>query len=410
MLPIDPGDGQGSVTPARPVEDIVPLRDMVPAKAMSRGGTIIRPGAVAWGGMRDSTDSGYSSCEAIERILAAVAADLGQLPALLTELTTTQLWVPLPARHRPFTDGAAVRLPLIEAAGEDFVPCFTSVQRLTAWVDAADLPRTASSEEFEFAESARRWQRAGDARVVPHLVVPAIGLARRLPSGLGLALNADGANGLPLFPESVSYLARLAPAETTSEAGQAAGSGAAAPGPPALRPSADWPPDPGRTVAGRPDAGRTGAGRTSPGRPDAGRSAQRAAGPTAAGTTTAGTSTGAAVEVGHPPVEPRALLDETRAGLRELRFVRYASRAWLRVAGAGEGLVISVALDDPGSAARRDAVVDALERACAAVPLRVPFPVDVTFPGEILPGQAAPSPDLIDEWISRNTRPFYTRD
>jgi hypothetical protein len=360
MLPIDPGDGQGSVTPARPAQDIVPFRDRVPAQAMSRGGTIIRPGAVAWGGMRDSTDSGYSSCEAIERILAAVAADLGQLPGLLTELTTTQLWVPLPARHRPFTDGTAVRLPLIEAEGEDFVPCFTSVQRLTAWVDAADIPRAAPSEEFELAESGRRWQRAGDARVVPHLVVPAVGLARRLPSGLGLALNADGANGLPLYPESVSYLARLAPAETTAEAGRAAGTGG-----PGVR---------------------------------------------AAGTTMADTPTGAAVGVGHPPVEPRALLDETRAGLRELRFVRYASRAWLRVADTGEGLVISVALDDPGSEARRGAVIDALERACAAVPLRVPFPVDVTFPGEILPGRTSPSPDLIDEWISRNTRPFYTRD
>ena len=220
MLPIDPGDGQGSVTPARPVEDIVPLRDMMPAQAMSRGGTIIRPGAVAWGGMRDSTDSGYSSCEAIERILASVAADPGQLPDLLTELSTTRLWVPLPARHRPFTDGTAVRLPLIEAEGEDFVPCFTSVQRLTAWVDAADLPRAAPSEEFQFAESGRRWQRAGDARVVPHLVVPAVGLARRLPSGLGLALNADGANGLPLYPESVSYLARLADPRDTPHRGR----------------------------------------------------------------------------------------------------------------------------------------------------------------------------------------------
>src|ERR1700677_5082990 len=193
MLPIDPSDGQGSVTPARPVEDIVPLRDMVPAQAMSRGGTIIRPGAVAWGGMRDSTDSGYFSCEAIERTLASVAADPGQLPGLLAELTTTQLWVPLPVRHRPFTDGTAVRLPLIEAEGDDFVPCFTSVQRLTAWVDAADRPSTARSEEFQFTESGRRWQRAGDARVVPHIVVPAAGLARRLPSGLGLALNAAGA-------------------------------------------------------------------------------------------------------------------------------------------------------------------------------------------------------------------------
>jgi SseB protein N-terminal domain len=408
MLPIDPGDGQGSVTPARPVEDIVPFsddalfndnappkdkalfKDVVPAQAMSRGGTIIRPGAVAWGGMRDSTDSGYSSCEAIERVLASVAADPGQLPSLLNELTTTRLWVPLPARHRPFTDGTAVRLPLIEAEGEDFVPCFTSVQRLTAWVEAADRPRAAPSEESPFAESGRRWQRAGDARVVPHLVVPAVGLARRLPSGLGLALNADGANGLPLYPESVSYLARLAPAETTAETGQAAGGGAAGPWRPAPRSSADWSLDPVR--------------------PRAGRSGLRAA-----GTTTADMPTGAAVGVGHPPVEPRALLDETRAGLRALRFVRYASRAWLSVPGAGEGLVISVALDDPGSEAGRGAVIDALERACAAVPLRVPFPVDVTFPGEIVSGESSPStdvpsPTMIDEWIARNTRPFYTRD
>ena len=97
MLPIDPGDGQGSVTPARPVEDIVPFQGRVPAQAMARGGTIIRPGAVAWGGMRDASDSGYSSCEAIERILASVVADPSRLPGLLAELTTTQLWVPLPA-------------------------------------------------------------------------------------------------------------------------------------------------------------------------------------------------------------------------------------------------------------------------------------------------------------------------
>ena len=364
MLPIDPGDGQGSVTPARPVEDTVPFQGRVPAQAMSRGGTIIRPGAVAWGGMRDSSDSGYSSCETIERILASVVADASRLPGLLAELTTTQVWVPLPVRHRPFTDGTAVRLPLIEAEGEDFVPCVTSVQRLTAWADVADLPSAAagpSAADVEFAESGRRWQRAGDARVVPHIVVPAAGLARRLPSGLGLALNADGANGLPLYPEAVSFLARLAPAGTETAAGRGQ--------------SGSW------ATARR--AGR-----------------QRASDQAA----------GAAAEVGHPPVEPRALLDETRAGLRELRFVRYASRAWLTVHGAGEGLVISVTLDDPRSAARRDAVVDALERACSAVPLRAPFPVDATFPGEILAGRTAPSPDLIDQWISRNTRPFYTRD
>jgi len=405
MLPIDPGDGQGSVTPARPVDDIVPFLGMVPAQAMSRGGTIIRPGAVAWGGLRDSTDNGYSSCEAIERVMAAVAADPGQLRGLLTELTTTQLWVPLPVRHRPFTDGTAVRLPLVDANGEDFVPAFTSVQRLTAWVDAADIPPATAAEEFQLPDSGRRWQRAGDARVVPHIVVPAAGLARRLPSGLGLALNPDGVNSLPLYPESVSYLARLAPGAAMADAGRSAT------WPAGLRPSPNWSPGPERPGAERPGRRTTGLpGGTHVTSGTTGSTGSTGTASRATGDTGTAGDTGAGVRVGHPPVEPRALLDETRAVLRALRFVRYASRAWLSVPSAGEGLVISVALDNPASEARRGAVVEALERACAAVPLRVPFPVDVTFPGEILPGQTDPSPDLIDDWISRNTRPFYTRD
>jgi hypothetical protein len=277
-------------------------------------------------------------------------------------------------------------------------------------VDAGDVPRAAPAAEFQFAESGRRWQRAGDARVVPHIVVPAAGLARRLSSGLGLALNADGANGLPLYPESVSYLARLAPAGPQADPAAGSGasgtsgtsgtSGAAALWPPGLRPSAGWP-----LVQGRPDARQPGTGQPGTGQPGLGQ-----AGGWQAGRRAGDEHSAAAAGVGHPPVEPRALLDETRAGLRGLRFVRYASRAWLTVPGAGEGLVISVTLDDPGSEARRGAVINALERACAAIPLRVPFPVDATFPGEILPGMTSPSPDMIDEWISRNTRPFYTRD
>jgi hypothetical protein len=113
MLPIDPGDGQGSVTPAQPD------RDILPAQARAQGGTtIIRPGAVAWGGLREAHDQGSSSCEAIERSLGAVVRDAGQLPGLIEELTRTRLWVPLPAvRDRPVTDGTAVLLPLVSDAG-----------------------------------------------------------------------------------------------------------------------------------------------------------------------------------------------------------------------------------------------------------------------------------------------------
>jgi hypothetical protein len=410
MLPIDPGDGQGrylpggrrppappegapddgksrhgigpAAVPAQPLPDVTPprpLRDIVPPQAMAHGGTIIRPGAVAWGGLRDSRDSRYSSGESIERILASAIADPGLLPALLAELAGTRLWVPLPVRRRPFTDGSAVRLPLLGYAETDidFVPCFTSVQRLTTWADDAEADARSgdAADESRLTGSARQWQRAGDARVVPHVVVPAAGLARRLPAGLGLALNPGGPPGLPLYPECVSWLARL---------------------------------------------GDRGA---------------------------------ATVGVGHPPAEPLALLNEVRARLRRLRFVRSASRAWLSVPGRGEGLVISVALDDPASEAAHRAVISALIQAVAEVPLHVPFPVDVTFPGEpdggepaggepaggqpaggqpaggepdggqpAAGGEAAGEPTgdeptdaerdpaMIAERMSRTTRPFYTRD
>ncbi len=211
----------------------------------------------------------------------------------------------------------------------DFVPCFTSVQRLNAWAGG------------------RYWQRAGDARMVPHVVLPAIGLTRRLPSGVGLAINPDSSPGLPLFPECVPYLARLtAPAILALP-------GTVSPGGLAME----------RLVPG----------------------------------------TGTGFVIGHPPAEPSALLAAARAELRALPFARQASRAWLSVPGHGEGLLISVLLDDPASEHARAAATDAIEDATAAVALRVPFPVDLLFPGEA-------QPDAIDAWIADNTRPFYHRD
>ena len=401
MLPIDPADGQGGVAPAFP--QAVPAKAMpsktvppktvpakavppktVPAKAvpskavpskavpskavpskkagptavvptetlphamppqaMAHGGTIIRPGAVAWGGSRRAQVGGYSSCEAIERSLAEVTRDPGRFPGLLAELAAVRLWVPLPVRRRPFTDGTAVRLPVVGLSGTDFVPCFTSVQRLNGW---AESPGAGA-------------MRAGDsraARVVPHIVVPAAGLADRLPSGLGLAINPNSTPGIPLYPECVPYLARL---------------GALA------RPAAT--PAPGFPQQDR----RHDRPRHAPARELA------------------------AVSLGPPPAEPTALLDETRRSLHGVKAAAEASRAWLSVPGHGEGLVIAVTLDDPKDETSRRDVVTALERAVAAIPLRVPFPLDVTFPGEPLPGQ--PGPDVIVDWMTRNTRPFYTRD
>jgi hypothetical protein len=194
------------------------------------------------------------------------------------------------------------------------VPCFTSVQRLDAWADPGD-------------PAARR---AGDARTVPHLVVPAAGLAGRLPASVGLALNPDIVPGLPLYPECVPFLASRAE---------------------------PW----------------------------------------------FGAATVPGGLIGHPPGEPAALLAGTRAALGALPGVGAAAAAWLAVPGEGAGLVIAVRLDDPADERARAAAADAIERAAAAVSLRVPFPLDVTFPGE------EPGPDAVNDWIAVNARPFYLR-
>jgi hypothetical protein len=110
---------------------------------------------------------------------------------------------------------------------------------------------------------------------------------------------------------------------------------------------------------------------------------------------------GTSIRLGHPSAEPLDLLREVSHGLETLDAVRHASRAWLIVPGQGEGLVISVTLDDPGSAVAHDAVVTVVERAAAAVP-HAGFPIDVTFPGES-------EPDQIDEWVAANATPFYVR-
>ncbi len=348
MLPIDPA-GQEGIVPAQPVPPPPPV-DVLPAQAMARGGTFVRPWAVAWGGTRDAPDGAYSSCESVEQALAAVVKDPERMSDLLDELARARLWVPLPAGQRPVTDGSAVALPTVIYLGAEFVPCFTSIQRLSRWAAPAEPadgapganPGPAGGQyppgEYQLADVGRRWQRADDDRMVPHIVVPAAALARHLPAGLGLALNPGAETSMPIYPEGVAYLA--AAGDSDDDTAQAAAKAAAAQ---------------------------------------------------------------AAVRVSHPPAEPEALLREVRSGLHSLPAVRQASRAWLSVPGQGEGLIISVALDDPASEPAHEAVVWTIEQAVAAVPLQAPFPIDVTFPGES-------EPDIVDDWVARNTRPFYTRD
>ena len=335
MLTFDPIDGPGSFLPGDqppvPAEGppagqhrhaghadapARPLTDIVPPQAMANGGTIIRPGAVAWGGTREGGPQPgrrYSSCEAIERALAGVVANPARLPGLLTELATTRLWIPLPDRRRPFTDGAAVRLPLIGYQDIEFVPCFTSVQRLTAWAHLADA---AAAGPATRGRSRTSWR-----------------LPRAWP---------DGCRG---------HRAGAQPRQR--------------PWPAALPGMRAVPRQPGGTMARI---------RHGP------RRADRA-----------------------PAWRARHAARGVEGALAALPVVRQAAAAWLAVPEEGAGLVIAVTLDDPADESGRVAAFDAIDRAAAAVSLRVPFPVDVMFPGE------PPGPDAINDWVSGNIRPFYAR-
>jgi hypothetical protein len=110
---------------------------------------------------------------------------------------------------------------------------------------------------------------------------------------------------------------------------------------------------------------------------------------------------GTQVRVGRPPADPVTLLTQIRSALDAIPEVRQASRAWLSVAGEGEGLIISVTLGDPGSPSVHEDVLGAIEQAVHAVPAQG-FPIDVTFPGEH-------APDQVEEWIEAHAEPFFIR-
>jgi hypothetical protein len=108
------------------------------------------------------------------------------------------------------------------------------------------------------------------------------------------------------------------------------------------------------------------------------------------------------ISVGPPPVRPDDLLDGIGSGLTAVPSAARACAAWLSVEAAGQGLVISVTLDDPADGEARDAVIRVVERAARAAPPDPWFPVDVTFPGE-------GPPDPVDEWVAASATPFYRR-
>jgi hypothetical protein len=293
------------------------MNPTTPMSAMSQGGTFMRPGAMAWGQPGSQAPANPASPAAIEHALAAAVKDPDRVTDLLDELSRGRLWLPLPDA-RPVTDGSAVLLPTVTYLGAEFVPAFTSAGRLASWLGRVRVPAPSQGDTDRVA--------AGDGpfAAIPHIVVPAADLARRMPAGVGIALNPGAEASVPIYPEGVGYLAATL------------------------------------VVSG-----------------------------------------GTQVRVGRPPADPVTLLSEVRTALSYVSGVQQASRAWLSVPGRGEGLIISVALDDPASETAHQEVLDAVERAVQAVPGE-DFPVDVTFPGES-------EPDLLDAWISAYAEPFYIR-
>jgi SseB protein N-terminal domain len=241
---------------------------------------------------------------AVERAFAAAVSDGGRIAELLEQLSRGRLWLPLADDGLPVTDGSAVNLPTLVYLGSEFVPGYTSADRLleSAWAGQEQL-----------------------APVVPHIVVPAGALARLLPASVGIAINPGAQESVPVYPDGVAYLAA----------------------------------------------------------PRARGAAER-------------------VSVGPPPAEPAGLLAAIRFGLRQVHAAREAATAWLSVDSAGQGLVISVALDDPGDPAAQHAVMEVVKLAACAAPGESGFPIDVTFPGE---GE----PDVVDRWVASSAAPFYSR-
>jgi SseB protein N-terminal domain len=115
------------------------------------------------------------------------------------------------------------------------------------------------------------------------------------------------------------------------------------------------------------------------------------------------------IRVGPLPVQPDDLLGGIRSGLAGVPAASRAAAAWLAVEFAGEGLVISVTLDDPADGDAKDAVVRVVEQAALAAPTDPWFPIDVTFPGEYARDEGG-MPDPVDEWVSAFAIPFYRRD
>jgi hypothetical protein len=260
----------------------------------------------AWQETAVSPTADAARADAVERALTAAIEDATRIGDLFEALRTARLWLPLPDNGAPVSDSGAVELPTVTYLGSQFVPAYAS----------ADLLATLASPDAP----------ARTAATIPHAVVQAADLARLLPPGIGIALNAGASESVPIYPQGVAFLA------------------------------AD-------DVAGDEDK----------------------------------------ISLGPLPSEPEDLLSEIGSALADIPQAAQAAAAWLSVPFSGEGMIISVTLDDPANDLVRDSVVAMLEHTAHSARQDTAYPIDVTFPGES-------DPDDIDRWIAAFAEPFYRRE
>ncbi|MCX5375713.1 enhanced serine sensitivity protein SseB [Streptomyces sp. NBC_00091] len=114
----------------------------------------------------------------LEQVLGTALGQADAGARILEVLGRSQVWVPLPEGGGP--DQGSLSLPTMLIGGEAYVPVYSS------------------EAQFRFG--------AGPA--MDFAVAPAVEFARGLPPQLGIAVNPEGAVGVPLPPAAVAELCR----------------------------------------------------------------------------------------------------------------------------------------------------------------------------------------------------------
>ncbi|MET9321628.1 enhanced serine sensitivity protein SseB [Streptomyces sp. NPDC003038] len=121
--------------------------------------------------------SGWPGNE-LEQVLGAALGQPDAGARILEVLGRSQVWVPLPGGGGP--DAASLSLPTMDIGGAAYVPVYSSEAQFLA----------CAGPGMDFA------------------VAPAVEFARGLPPQLGIAVNPEGAVGVPLPPPAVAELCR----------------------------------------------------------------------------------------------------------------------------------------------------------------------------------------------------------